>query len=124
MQDNAVAGAYLLTTHFIAGAVVFLAGFALHVHSDAIIRNLRAPGETAYRIPRGGMFRWVGSPNYLGEIVMWSGWAVMTWSLAGLAFALFTFCNLAPRALSNHRWYRENFSDYPYRRKALLPGIF
>ena len=48
----------------------------------------------------------------------------MTWSLAGLAFVLFTFCNLAPRALANHRWYRERFADDPPERKVLLPGIY
>lgn len=124
LQANALAGADLLTPHFVIGALVFIAGFVVHVHADAVIRNLRAPGERGYRIPHGGLFRWVGSPNYLGEIVMWSGWAVMTWSLAGLAFALFTFCNLAPRAWSNHRWYRARFTDYPPARRVLLPGLF
>lgn len=123
LQDNATAGIPLLSAHFLVGAGVFIAGFVMHVHSDAIIRNLRAPGEATYRIPVGGMFRWVGSPNYLGEIIMWSGWAVMTWSPAGLAFALFTFCNLAPRAWSNHRWYQETFVDYPVERKVLIPGL-
>jgi len=113
-----------LTPHFLMGAAVFLAGFAIHYHADRTIRLLRKPGETGYRVPRGGLFRWVSSPNYLGEIIEWTGWAIMTWSLAGLAFALFTFCNLAPRALSNHRWYRKQFSDYPAERKVLIPGIF
>jgi protein-S-isoprenylcysteine O-methyltransferase Ste14 len=124
LQENASRGEPLLTAHFIIGALVFLAGFWMHVQSDAIIRGLRKPGQRNYRVPQGGLFRWVGSPNYLGEIVMWGGWAVMTWSLAGLAFALFTFCNLAPRALSNHRWYRETFNDYPPDRKILIPGLF
>ena len=109
---------------FIAGAVLFMIGFVLHVHSDHVIRKLRRPGETHYEIPRGGGFRWVSSPHYLGEIIQWTGWAIMTWSLAGLAFALFTFCNLAPRALSNHRWYRATFEDYPRKRRALIPGLF
>ncbi len=114
----------LLSLHFFAGAAIFLAGFAMHFYSDKIIRQLRKPGETAYRIPRGGLFRWVSSPHYLGEIIQWTGWAIMTWSLAGVAFALFTFCNLAPRAISNHRWYRERFTDYPQSRRILVPGIF
>jgi protein-S-isoprenylcysteine O-methyltransferase Ste14 len=114
----------LLTPHFIIGALIFIAGFCLHLQSDAIIRNLRAPGETAYKIPCGGLFRWVSSPNYLGEIIQWTGWAIMTWSLAGVAFALFTFCNLAPRAISNHRWYKEQFTGYPAERRILLPGLF
>lgn len=112
-----------LTVHFLLGATVFLAGFVIHFHADQTIRRLRNPGETAYRIPQGGLFRWVSSPNYLGEIIQWTGWALMTWSLAGVAFALFTFCNLAPRALSNHRWYRQTFSNYPEERKILVPGI-
>lgn len=124
LQANAAGGEPLLSGHFLAGSLLFACGFLMHVHADAVIRGLRAPGETAYRVPEGGMFRWVGSPHYLGEIIQWCGWAVMTWSLAGAAFALFTFCNLAPRALSNHRWYRETFPDYPAGRKALLPGLF
>jgi len=114
----------VLTLHFLLGAVIFLAGFAMHYHADKTIRQLRKPGEKGYHIPQGGMFRWVSSPNYLGEIIQWTGWAVMTWSLAGVAFALFTFCNLAPRAISNHRWYREHFAQYPARRKVLFPGLF
>ncbi|MGD2128067.1 MAG: DUF1295 domain-containing protein [Lysobacterales bacterium] len=114
----------LLSLHFVAGATIFLAGFSLHVSSDLTIRNLRRQNPVGYGIPQGGLFRWVGSPNYLGEIIQWSGWAVMTWSLAGLAFALFTFCNLAPRAVANHRWYRNHFSGYPPDRKILVPGLF
>jgi 3-oxo-5-alpha-steroid 4-dehydrogenase 1 len=124
LQENAAHGTPLLTYHFGAGGMIFVVGFAMHAHSDAIIRGLRPPGGSGYRVPIGGLFRWVGSPQYLGEIVQWTGWAIMTWSLAGLAFALFTFCNLAPRALSNHRWYREKFPDYPPNRKALIPGVF
>jgi steroid 5-alpha reductase family enzyme len=113
-----------MSFHFVLGMLVFVAGFLLHVHSDRIIRNLRRPGEAGYRIPQGGMFRWVSSPHYLGEIIQWTGWAILTWSWAGVAFALFTFCNLAPRAISNHRWYRERFAEYPDRRRILVPGLF
>lgn len=124
LLQHAQAGETLSTAHFWLGLTVFLAGFATHIQSDAIIRRLRRPGETGYRIPEGGPFRWVSSPHYLGEIVQWAGWAVMTWSLAGLAFALFTFCNLAPRAVSNHAWYRRQFPDYPRQRRVLIPGVF
>lgn len=120
---NAAAYAPWTRAHFWIGACIFLCGFAIHSHSDLLIRNLRRPGETGYAIPRGGMFRWVSSPHYLGEIIQWAGWAVLSWSLAGLAFALFTFCNLAPRALSNQAWYRQRFPDYPAHRKALIPGV-
>lgn len=124
LLENAADSASWISGHLLVGSAVFLAGFIMHVQSDGIIRALRKPGENDYRIPRGGLFRWVSSPHYLGEIIQWSGWAIMTWSLAGLAFALFTFCNLAPRAVANHAWYRQNFPDYPGERRILVPGLF
>lgn len=122
--DTAIRGVPLVTPHFFVGVAVFVSGFVMHAHSDAIIRALRAGGGEHYAIPRGGLFRWIGSPNYLGEMIQWIGWAVMTWSLAGLAFALFTVCNLLPRAIANHRWYQARFNDYPPDRKVLIPGIY
>lgn len=98
-------------------------GFCICFHSDRVLRNLRQPGETGYKIPHGGFYRWVSSPNYLGEIIEWAGFAMLTWTSAGLAFLLFTISNLFPRAFSHHRWYREQFEDYPEDRKAILPGL-
>ena len=65
-----------------------------------VLIGLRKPGDSHSSIPRGGMYRFVSCPNYFGEILEWAGWAVMTWSLAGLAFAVFTVANLLPRALA------------------------
>jgi 3-oxo-5-alpha-steroid 4-dehydrogenase 1 len=115
--------AWLRDPRFVAGAALFLVGMAINVSSDGILFRLRAPGETGYRIPRGGMFRLVTMPNYLGELVEWLAWALATWSLAGLAFAAFTAANLVPRALANHRWYRAQFPDYPRERKAIVPFL-
>jgi hypothetical protein len=115
---------WFLDPRFLAGAALFLAGLAVNTHSDAIFRELRRPGESGYQTPRGGLFRWVSCPNYLGEIVEWTGWALATWSPAGAAFALWTIANLAPRARSHHRWYRDNLPDYPRSRRALLPGLW
>ncbi|HTX74247.1 MAG TPA: methyltransferase [Rectinemataceae bacterium] len=106
------------------GLALFLCGFCLHLVSDATIRALRRPGETDYRIPQGGAFRLVSNPNYLGEIVQWIGFALLTRSIAAWAFAFFTFCNVFPRAISNHRWYRSHFRDYPANRKIIFPFLF
>ena len=109
---------------FVGGTALFLAGYALNRWGDLRLRELRRPGETGYRIPYGGLFHWVSCPNYLGEIIEWSGWALATWSLPGLAFAVWTFANLAPRARSHHAWYQANFAEYPRDRKALIPGVW
>lgn len=115
---------WLSDPRFLIGLAIFLFGMALNLHSDTVLLHLRKPGESGYAIPRGGGFRFVTSPNYLGEILEWAGWAVATWSLAGLAFFVFTAANLVPRAYSHHRWYQDTFEDYPADRKAVIPGIF
>ncbi|HMK72786.1 MAG TPA: DUF1295 domain-containing protein [Myxococcaceae bacterium] len=115
--------AWLRDPRFLGGAALFLFGLTVNRASDRTLRLLRAPGETGYRVPRGGLFEWVSCPNYLGEILEWFGWALASWSLAGLAFALYTVANLAPRALTHHAWYRQRFPDYPARRRALLPHL-
>jgi protein-S-isoprenylcysteine O-methyltransferase Ste14 len=115
---------WLADPRFLLGAALFLAAFYGNLHSDSILRKLRAPGEKGYKIPRGGLYRWVSCPNYLCELLEWCAWALATWSTAGLAFAVFTAANLAPRAWTHHRWYKEKFDDYPQSRKALLPHLF
>jgi 3-oxo-5-alpha-steroid 4-dehydrogenase 1 len=112
---------WLCDPRFVCGAALFFAGMAMNLHADAVLRNLRKPGETGYKVPRGGLYRWVSCPNYLGEIVEWTGWAVATWSPAGAAFAFWTAANLVPRAVAHHRWYRLKLPDYPKERKAILP---
>lgn len=108
---------------FLAGLAIFATGFILNVCSDNILLRLRRPGGTGYSIPRGGAFRYVSCPNYLGELLEWAGWALATWSLGGLAFFVYTAANLVPRSLSHHRWYRALFDNYPAERKALIPGV-
>ncbi|HOS72184.1 MAG TPA: 3-oxo-5-alpha-steroid 4-dehydrogenase, partial [Bacteroidales bacterium] len=68
-------------------------------------------------------FDYISSPHYFGEIIEWGGWALMTWSLPGFAFFVFTFANLFPRAINTHRWYRGKFPAYPPGRKAVIPYL-
>ena len=115
---------WLTDPRLLLGMAVFVGGMSLNMHSDNVLLSLRKPNKTTYVVPRGGAFRFISCPNYLGEILEWIGWAIATWSLAGFAFAVLTVANLAPRARSNHRWYREHFPDYPEGRHALIPGVF
>lgn len=107
---------------FLAGAALFACGMIVNIDADRRLFALRA-ATSGYAIPRGGLYELVSCPNYLGEIFEWIGWAIASWSLGGLAFALFTIANLAPRALSHHAWYRRTFDDYPPRRRALVPFL-
>jgi 3-oxo-5-alpha-steroid 4-dehydrogenase 1 len=115
---------WLMDPRFIIGAGLFISGFVINRQSDFILSKLRKKGETVYKIPEGGLYGLVACPNYLGEILIWTGWAIATWSLAGLSFALWTAANLIPRAKAHRHWYQEHFSDYPSNRKTLIPGIW
>jgi hypothetical protein len=114
---------WLYDPRFILGFIMFASGLVINWHSDSILIHLRKPGETGYLVPRGGFFRYISCPNHFSEIIEWSGFALMTWSLPALAFAIWTLINLMPRALHHHKWYKETFADYPPNRKALLPFI-
>lgn len=110
--------------HVLLGALVFLIGYAINQHADWVLLHLRKPGETGYKIPEGGLYRWITCPNYFGEIIEWFGFALCTLSFPALVFAIWTVANLLPRARSHHLWYQKTFPDYPATRKALLPGMF
>jgi 3-oxo-5-alpha-steroid 4-dehydrogenase 1 len=115
--------AWLHEPRFLAGAALFACGMALNIASDNTLFALSRSGTGEYRIPFGGAYRWVSSPNYLGELVEWGGFALASWSLGALAFFVFTFANLVPRAVAHHRWYRERFPDYPRERRAVIPFL-
>lgn len=115
---------WLLDARFIAGTVIFAGGYVINRWADRKLRSLRKPGETGYKIPQGGIYRYISCPNYFGEILEWLGWALATWSLTGLTFAVWTFANLAPRARANHAWYHSHFPEYPAERKALVPWMW
>ena len=108
---------------FIAGTILFFCGMAINISSDNKLINLRKE-VNGYQIPYGGLFRWISSPNLFGEMIEWAGYALLTCSYPALAFFIWTSANLIPRAISNHRWYLQKFSDYPSSRKILIPGVW
>jgi 3-oxo-5-alpha-steroid 4-dehydrogenase 1 len=113
---------------FWVGFVVYYVCFFLNVRADATLRNLRtreevASGKRVYRIPRGGLFEYVTCPSYTAELVGWAGFALATWSFAGVFIFAISAANLVPRALATHAWYKERFPDYPKERRALVPFI-
>ncbi len=118
------ANEWLTDPRFIIGTLLFIIGFVINRQADTVLRDLRKPGESGYKISYHRFYRWVSCPNYLGEITIWIGWAVATWSLPGLAFAFWTMANLMPRAKAHHAWYKEQFPDYPPERKALVPRVW
>lgn len=130
LYEYAPAGTYtadwFVSPQFITGTLIFITGMLINLDSDHVIRHLRKPGDTRHYIPRKGLYRYVTSANYFGELTEWVGYAILTWSPAGLLFAIWTFANLAPRAKSLTEKYEQEFGD-EYRvlhKKHLIPFIW
>ncbi len=115
---------WLLDPRFIVGALVFVAGYMLNRHADHTLRAERARTGLRYCRIDKGIFRRVCCPNYLGELLIWSGWAIATWSLAGLSFAVWTAANLLPRGRTHLAWSRTHLEGYPADRKAVIPWLW
>lgn len=115
---------YLYSPRFVIGVSLFLIGMFINLQSDYKLIQLRKPGETGYKIPTGGLFKYISCPNHFGEIIEWLGFAIAVASLPAWSFFVWTAANLIPRALSHHKWYHKSFVDYPKKRKAVFPGLF
>lgn len=115
---------WLFSAPFIAGMLLFISGMYINIRSDSKLINLRKPGETGYKIPRGFLFDYVSSPNLFGEIIQWSGFALLAWNLPAFTFMFWTIANLVPRAKNHHDWYVKHFPEYPSRRKIVFPFVY
>ena len=117
---------WLTDPRFIIGLAVFAVGMYINLKSDNIIRHLRAPGDTKHYLPKGGMFKYVTSANYFGELTEWVGFAILTWSWSGAVFALWTFANLCPRAARIYERYKKEFGDEldTDKVKRIIPFIY
>ena len=116
---------YLLRPNAIAGILLFVAGMAINLHSDHVIRHLRKPGDTKHYLPQKGMYRYVTSANYLGEIMEWTGFAIAAATLAAWVFPIWTAANLVPRAHAIYNKYRDEFGKEALaNRKRIMPFIY
>ncbi len=117
---------WLYSPPFIIGTIIFFGGMYINISSDRIIRSLRQPGDTHYYLPKGGMFNYVSSAHYFGETIQWIGFAILTWSIAGAVFALWTFANLVPRANAVYHKYQLMFGDEVKNKKLkrIFPFIY
>jgi 3-oxo-5-alpha-steroid 4-dehydrogenase 1 len=143
----------IFSSRVVTGILLWAIGLAINLDADATLRSLRGPGETGYKIPRGGAFALVSGANFFGEIIEWTGFAIAASAAAPLpagfasgipwlaaiartpilssllnpptAFAIFTLCNIGPRGAQHHANYKKMFGEtYPSNRCAVIPFIW
>lgn len=81
----------------VIGALVWLVGFGVEVVADAQKSRFRANPANKRRFISTGLWSWSRHPNYFGEIVLWTGIAIIAapvlqgWQWATLVSPLFVF---------------------------------
>lgn len=114
--------AWLASPWLILGVALFFGGAIMNLSADEKLFALKRQNK-GYQNPRGGLYEYISCPNYLGEMLEWGGFALMTFSLPALSFFVWTVANLLPRALVHHKWYKAQFEDGPEKRKAVIPFV-
>lgn len=118
---------WLYSPQFIIGTILFIGGMAINMHSDRVIRSLREDySDSNYYIPKGGLFRYVNSANYFGEIVEWIGFALLSASFSGWVFVFWSMANMVPRAKAVYEKYTQFFGEEftKLNRYKIFPWIY
>lgn len=78
ITTNKTAG---LDLFFWIGLAVWLLGFTLEVIADRQKSAFRAAPENKGKFINSGLWAWARHPNYLGEIILWVGIAIMAFPI-------------------------------------------
>lgn len=112
---------------FIIGTFLFFLGMVINLSADRIIRALRQDkNDNNYYIPYGWPFKKISSANYFGEILEWAGFAILTWSVPGAVFLLWSFANIVPRSKAVYARYTQFFGEEftSLKRYKIFPYIY
>jgi steroid 5-alpha reductase family enzyme len=81
----------------VAGLIVWIVGFAIEATADAQKRRFRADPSHKDRFISTGLWSWSRHPNYFGEIMLWTGIAIIAlpaligWQWVTLVSPVFVF---------------------------------
>lgn len=112
---------------FIVGTLIFLLGMVINIYADRVIRSMRTDvTDNNYYLPKGWPFKRISSANYFGEVLEWLGFAILTWSISGLVFLLWTCANIIPRSKAVYvrytQFFGKEFTDL--KRYKIFPWIY
>lgn len=118
-----------------AGLVVWVVGFGLEVVADVQKSRFRADPANRGAFIRTGLWAWSRHPNYLGEIVLWIGVALVAvpvlrgWQWATIISPVFVYLLIARvsgvpllEKSADARWGgRDDYEAYKARTAVLIP---
>lgn len=113
----------------LAALALYLAGSALNTGAEAMRRRWKADPAHAGRLYTGGPFRWIRHPNYLGDLLLFTGYARLTrspWAFLVPAAMLGGFLFVSIPALDRYLAdrYRDAYAEWVRRSWRLLPFVY
>lgn len=105
-------------------------GLALYIYGEVsnfiahqTLSNLRSRGGTERGIPKGYGFDLVTCPNYLFELIAWTGIAIVSKSTATVIFNGIAWAQMHQWAIKKEKALRVEFPDkYQKKKYVLLPS--
>ena len=124
-----------LGTVGIVGVAVWATGMLIEIVADRQKSNFKANPDNAGRFINVGLWAWSRHPNYFGEIVLWTGMAIVAvpvlqgWQWATLispVFVAFLLMKVSGvpllEAKADRRWGGEDdYEEYKRRTPVLIP---
>ena len=119
----------------IVGIAIWAAGMLIEIVADRQKSNFKANPDNAGRFINIGLWAWSRHPNYFGEIVLWTGMAIVAipvlqgWQWATLispVFVAFLLIKVSGipllEAKADRRWGGEDdYEEYKRRTPVLVP---
>jgi len=81
--------------------------------------------QNDHGIPQGGGFEYVSCPHLMSECFIYLslygvvGWGHFVWGF----LVFFVVVNQTLAAVLTHKWYKDNFRNYPKKRRAVIPFL-
>ena len=114
----------------VPGVGLWAVGQLGNLYHHYLLTLLRKPGETAYKVPRGGAFGLVCCPHYLFEIIGWIGFVLTLSHVAGAILLANMTSYLLGRAHCTLKWYEGKAAHdkldapLPSGWKRIIPFVF
>ena len=113
----------------IIGILLYLSGSYINTHSEYYRHGWKLKEENKGRLYTEGLFSLAMHINYFGDIVLFTGLAMITHSLSLLAIPLimamnFVFIIIPSLDRYLEKKYKDEFRDYSKKTKKLIPLIY
>ncbi|UCH95267.1 MAG: DUF1295 domain-containing protein [Candidatus Aminicenantes bacterium] len=113
----------------IIGILLYLSGSFINSHSEYLRHIWKRKPENKGRLYTGGWFKYSMHINYFGDIVFFTGLAMMTHTFAGLFIPFFMTLNFVFILIPSldkylEKKYGKEFKDYAKGTKKFIPLIY